>query len=49
MIQDRLLRTTMTKFRISDHELNTERIGHKEVRREERHCQSEQLKFEKGA
>ena len=34
MIQDRLLRITMTKFRASDHKLNIE----KAIRREERYC-----------
>ena len=44
MIQDRLFRTTMTKFRISDHELNIEKIRHKAVRREERHCRTSKTK-----
>ena len=40
IIQDRQLRITMTKFRISDHELNIEKRRDKAMKREERHCQT---------
>ena len=40
IIQGRPLRITMTKFRISDHELDIEKGRHKDIKRGERHCQT---------
>ena len=40
IIQDRPLGITLTKFRTSDHELNTEKGRNKAMRRNERHCQT---------
>ena len=40
IIQDRPLRTTTTKFRVSDHELDIEKGRHKAMRREESHRQT---------
>ena len=38
VINDRNLRLTLTKFRLSDHELNIEKGRHKNIKRQERLC-----------